>query len=89
MAANLIIAGHEVAVYNRTLGKAEKLVHLGAQAFTQASDVCRGEAVITMLANDDAVESVVFREQGILAHLPKGAVHISSSTISVATGHGA
>jgi 3-hydroxyisobutyrate dehydrogenase-like beta-hydroxyacid dehydrogenase len=84
MAANLIRAGHEVAVYNRTPGKAEKLVNLGAQAFTQASEVCHGEAVITMLANDDAVESVVFREQGILAHLPKGAVHISSSTISVA-----
>jgi 3-hydroxyisobutyrate dehydrogenase-like beta-hydroxyacid dehydrogenase len=84
MAANLIRAGHEVGVYNRTPGKAEKLVDLGAQAFTQASEVCRGEAVITMLANDDAVESVVFAEQGILAHLPKGAVHISSSTISVA-----
>ena len=84
MAANLIRAGHEVGVYNRTPGKAEKLIDLGAQAFTQASEVCRGEAVITMLANDDAVESVVFAEQGILAHLPKGAVHISSSTISVA-----
>jgi 3-hydroxyisobutyrate dehydrogenase-like beta-hydroxyacid dehydrogenase len=84
MAANLIRAGHEVAVYNRTPGKAEKLVDLGAKASTQASEVCHGEAVITMLSNDDAVESVVFAKQGILANLPKGAVHISSSTISVA-----
>jgi 3-hydroxyisobutyrate dehydrogenase-like beta-hydroxyacid dehydrogenase len=84
MAANLIRAGHEVAVYNRTPGKAEKLVDLGAKASTQASEVCHGEAVITMLSNDDAVESIVFAKQGILANLPKGAVHISSSTISVA-----
>jgi 3-hydroxyisobutyrate dehydrogenase-like beta-hydroxyacid dehydrogenase len=84
MAANLIRAGHEVAVYNRTPGKAEKLVDLGAKASTQASEVCHGEAVITMLSSDDAVESVVFAKQGILANLPKGAVHISSSTISVA-----
>lgn len=84
MAANLIRAGHEVAVYNRTPGKAEILVDLGAKASTQASEVCHGEAVITMLSNDDAVESVVFAKQGILANLPKGAVHISSSTISVA-----
>ena len=37
-----------------------------------------------MLANDDAVESIVFREDGIIDSLPVGATHISSSTISVA-----
>ena len=37
-----------------------------------------------MLADDRAVEGVVYGDQGILAHLPKGAIHISSSTISVA-----
>jgi 3-hydroxyisobutyrate dehydrogenase-like beta-hydroxyacid dehydrogenase len=84
MAANLLKAGHQVAVYNRTPGKAQALVDLGAQASGQVSEVCGGEAVITMLANDDAVEGVVFAEQGIIASLPKGAVHISSSTISVA-----
>jgi 3-hydroxyisobutyrate dehydrogenase-like beta-hydroxyacid dehydrogenase len=40
--------------------------------------------VITMLANDDAVENVTFGQSGIIANLAKGAVHISSSTISVA-----
>jgi 3-hydroxyisobutyrate dehydrogenase-like beta-hydroxyacid dehydrogenase len=84
MAANLIRAGHHVAVYNRTPGKTQALVELGAQASVQVSEVCRAEAVITMLTNDDAVESMVFAEQGIIASLPKGAVHISSSTISVA-----
>jgi 3-hydroxyisobutyrate dehydrogenase-like beta-hydroxyacid dehydrogenase len=38
----------------------------------------------TMLANDEAVASVTLGEGGIIASLPKGAIHISSSTISVA-----
>jgi 3-hydroxyisobutyrate dehydrogenase-like beta-hydroxyacid dehydrogenase len=38
---------------------------------------------MTMLANDDAVDNVVFGEHGVLASLAKGAIHISSSTISV------
>jgi 3-hydroxyisobutyrate dehydrogenase-like beta-hydroxyacid dehydrogenase len=84
MAANLLRAGHKLAVYNRTPGKTQALVDLGAQASARVSEVCRGEAVITMLANDEAVEGVVFAEQGVIASLPKGAVHISSSTISVA-----
>jgi 3-hydroxyisobutyrate dehydrogenase-like beta-hydroxyacid dehydrogenase len=40
--------------------------------------------VITMLANDDAVETVTFGEEGILASLSAGATHVSSSTISLA-----
>lgn len=83
MASNLLKAGHEVAVYNRTAGKASALTELGAQAAEQISGACRGEAVITMLSNDEAVESMVFGPQGILKRLSKGAVHISSSTISV------
>jgi 3-hydroxyisobutyrate dehydrogenase-like beta-hydroxyacid dehydrogenase len=48
------------------------------------SDACRSDAVITMLGNDEAVESIVFGEDGIIDRLPVGATHISSSTISVA-----
>ena len=36
-----------------------------------------------MLANDDAVKSVVYVDKGVLANLSRGAIHISSSTISV------
>ena len=43
-----------------------------------------GDAVFTMLADDGAVESVVLGQDGVLQHLAKGAMHISSSTISVA-----
>jgi 3-hydroxyisobutyrate dehydrogenase-like beta-hydroxyacid dehydrogenase len=83
MAANLIKAGHEVAVYNRTSGKTKALVELGAQAHSEIAAVCKGDAVITMLANDEAVESIVFGGSGILASLGKNAAHISCSTISV------
>ena len=84
MAANLLKAGHDVTVYNRTRTKVEALVAQGAKAAASVSDACRGDAVITMLANDDAVERVVFGGGGIIGSLPAGAPHISSSTISVA-----
>lgn len=84
MAANLIKAGHDVSVYNRTPAKAKELVERGARTAAQVADVCRGEAVITMLADDRAVENVVFGEHGVIAGLEKGAIHISMSTISVA-----
>ena len=84
MVANLLKAGYQVAIYNRTASKAEALVGLGAKAQRSIEAVCAADAVITMLSDDDAVESVVFGEGGVLASLPKGAAHISSSTISVA-----
>ena len=84
IAANLLKAGHEVAVYNRTFSKTEALVRLGAQAQRSVEAVCAAEVVITMLADDDALESIVFGTRGVLASLKKGAAHISSSTISVA-----
>jgi 3-hydroxyisobutyrate dehydrogenase-like beta-hydroxyacid dehydrogenase len=83
MAANLLKAGHVVSVYNRTTAKIEPLVSLGAEAAKSVADVSKNDAVFTMLANDNAVRSVVYGDKGILAHLAKGAIHISSSTISV------
>jgi 3-hydroxyisobutyrate dehydrogenase-like beta-hydroxyacid dehydrogenase len=84
MAQNLLKAGHELTVYNRTPGKAQALVAKGARAATEVADVCRGDVVITMLSNDDAVEDVTFGNKGALATLRKGAIHLSMSTISVA-----
>ncbi len=84
MAASLLKAGHDVTVYNRTSSKADELVKQGAVAAKRISDACAGDAVITMLADDGAVESVVYGDQGVRASLRQGAVHISSSTIGVA-----
>ena len=69
MAANLLKAGHDVTVYNRTRTKVEALVAQGAKAAASVSDACHGDAVMTMLANDDAVESVVFGDGGIIDSL--------------------
>ncbi len=82
MAANLLKAGHQVTVYNRTPGKAEALFAQGARAAASIFEACQGHAVITMLANDDAVESVVLGDGGVLASLLAGAIHVSSSTIA-------
>src|SRR5213080_1539306 len=84
MAANLLRAGHEVTVYNRTPGTAQGLVAQGARAAAGLADACRGDAVVTMLADDGAVEGAVFGEQGVIGSLGKGAIHVSMSTISVA-----
>ncbi len=84
MAANLLRAGHEVTVYNRTSSKGQALVEQGARAAAQVAEACRGEVVITMLADDAAVESVVFDNEGVIGSLGKGGIHISMSTISVA-----
>ncbi len=84
MAANLLAAGHQVTVYNRTPGKAAPLLAQGAQAAASVAAACRGDAVFTMLADDPAVEAVAFGPDGVVAHLAAGAVHVSCSTISVA-----
>jgi len=84
MAANLLRAGHEVTAYNRSQDKVDALVERGAHAARMVAQACGGDVVITMLANDDAVEAVTFGEEGILASLPSGATHVSSSTISLA-----
>ena len=84
MAANLLKAGHEVTVFNRTSAKAEPLVQQGARQVMQVADACGGDAVMTMLSDDKALGGVSFGDGGILKTLAKGAVHISLSTISVA-----
>lgn len=85
MAANLVKAGHEVVVYNRTPAKADALAAQGARKAAQIGEACQGEALITMLADDAALESVVLGEGGAAQSLAPGAIHISMSTVAVAT----
>ena len=84
MARNLLKAGHAVRVYNRTSSRAEPLEKEGAVVAKTPAEASAGDAVITMLANDEAVEETVFGEDGVLKGLKPGAAHISSSTITVA-----
>ncbi len=84
MAARLCQAGHEVIVYNRTYERTQPLVAQGAKAVRHVAEACDVEVVFTMLADDTAVEQMVFEGDGILESLKPGGVHVSCSTISVA-----
>ena len=84
MARNLLRAGHRVIAYNRTRSRAGALAVEGAAVAGTPADACAADAVLTMLADDAAVEQVTFEENGILAALPASAIHISHSTISTA-----
>src|SRR6266404_5948460 len=84
IARNLINAGHDLTVYNRTRSRAEPFASLGATiAKTPAEAAADREALITMIADDGAVEDVIFAPGNAISALPAGAVHISMSTISV------
>ena len=86
MATNLVAAGHKLRVYNRTASKADPLVKTGAELMSNSASVASsGGVVITMLADDAAVEAVVIGTHGIAQRLAPGGIHISMSTIAPAT----
>jgi 3-hydroxyisobutyrate dehydrogenase-like beta-hydroxyacid dehydrogenase len=84
MAANLVKAGHDVTVFNRSPGKSRSLIELGATEAVSLAAACGGDLVITMLADDEAASEVALGQGGLIDNLPKGAIHLSMSTISVA-----
>jgi 3-hydroxyisobutyrate dehydrogenase-like beta-hydroxyacid dehydrogenase len=84
MARNLLRAGHSLTAYNRTRSRTESLAAEGAKIAATPAEAARGDLVITMLADDAALDAIVFGDSGILATLAPGAVHISMSTVSVA-----
>jgi 3-hydroxyisobutyrate dehydrogenase-like beta-hydroxyacid dehydrogenase len=80
MATNLVKAGHEVAVWNRTPGKEEVE---GARTASSPAEAARGVEVIWMCVSDTkAVEGVLFGEQGAQESLTEGMIIADSSTIS-------
>jgi len=89
MALNLLRAGHEVRVFNRTRARVEALAQAGAFVAESATDAVEGaDAAITMLANDQAVRNMMFAsvppKGAPIDVLRKGAIHMGTSTISVA-----
>ncbi|MDR3750722.1 MAG: NAD(P)-dependent oxidoreductase [Terracidiphilus sp.] len=85
MARRLLEAGHELAVWNRTEGRAEPLIREGAiAAATPAEAELGADAVVTMLFDDAANEEVLYGANGLMDALSPGVLHISCSTISVA-----
>jgi 2-hydroxy-3-oxopropionate reductase len=85
MARNLVAAGHEVVVYNRSPGPREALVAAGARAVETPADVARAApVVITMLSDDRAVRDVVLGDGGVLDAAAPGSLLIDASTVTPA-----
>jgi 3-hydroxyisobutyrate dehydrogenase-like beta-hydroxyacid dehydrogenase len=84
IARNLLRAGHQLIVYNRTRSKAEALAAAGAQVANSLREAGTTEVVVSMLADDLAVEQTTLGDGGILNSLGRGGVHVSLSTISTA-----
>ena len=81
MVPNLVKAGHEVSVWNRNAAAASTLQ--GVTLLDSPAAAFQNDAVITMLADDKAVRSVIF-DSGALRSARKSCIHIMASTISLA-----
>jgi 3-hydroxyisobutyrate dehydrogenase-like beta-hydroxyacid dehydrogenase len=87
MARNLVKAGHDVCVWNRTAARAQALEKDGALVADSLADACDGATVVfTMVSDDSALIDVVSGSDdgpGLEESLAQGGVHVSLSTISV------
>ena len=85
MARRVLAAGHDLLVYNRTPQKAADLVQAGARAAATVSEACADrEVLITMVADDSALEEVALGSGGVRDSLPRGAIHVAMGTHGVA-----
>src|SRR5260221_5709241 len=86
MAKNLLKAGFEVTVYNRTAAKATPLQEAGAALAGSPGELWeKADTVITMVADDAALRQVHEGENGLLAGAAAGKTVIDMSTVSPAT----
>ena len=90
IAGNLLKAGQELCVWNRSAHRADALVAAGATLAASPLDAASDATVVfTMLADDAALHAVMNGEDGLLAGMPRGTLHVSLSTIAVATADAA
>ena len=86
MSLNLVKAGYELTVHNRTTQKTEPLAEAGARVASNPKEAAAGaDAVITMLLEDSNVEEVILGKDGVIESLSKGAIVVDMSTISPIT----
>jgi len=86
MASNLLKAGYELTVWNRSAEKCEPFVRKGARvADTPAGAVRDVDLVMYSLSNDQAIEEMVFGAKGILSGIKEGQIAIDMSTVLPAT----
>lgn len=82
MACNLVRAGYDVMVSNRTMSKCDPVVALGAKAGTYREVAESCNVVITMLPNSPQVKAVMLGENGIAAHMKSGSVFIDMTSVN-------
>jgi 3-hydroxyisobutyrate dehydrogenase-like beta-hydroxyacid dehydrogenase len=86
MAQNLIKAGYQLQVYNRTISKADELDQAAIIKCKTPAEAAAGvQFVVSMLSEDEILKEATSGKDGLLQTLPKGGVHISMSTISPET----
>jgi 3-hydroxyisobutyrate dehydrogenase-like beta-hydroxyacid dehydrogenase len=85
MASRLIDAGHQLTVWNRTQVTADAFAALGAVAAKSPADTVTGDVVITMLADDQAVEAV-WINAGLLQRMAPTTVHLNMASVSLRMG---
>jgi 3-hydroxyisobutyrate dehydrogenase-like beta-hydroxyacid dehydrogenase len=85
IARNIQKAGFPLTVYNRTASKTQPFVEAGATMVASAREAAAGaDVVLTSLMGDESVKAVVAGNEGVLAGLSPGAIHVETSTISPA-----
>ncbi|MCZ7533097.1 MAG: NAD(P)-dependent oxidoreductase [Acidimicrobiia bacterium] len=85
MARNLMNAGHDVTVWNRTVSRADDLAEAGARLAGSPAEVARlNEIVMICVSDTPDVEAVVFGPNGVAEGIRSGALIIDHSTISPA-----
>lgn len=78
---NLIKAGHNLTVYNRTKAKTDNLVALGAKWAASPKEVAtRSDLVFTMVGMPSDVENVYFSDDGVFAGLATGKIAVDLTT---------
>src|SRR5215211_4274939 len=83
MAKNLMEAGYELVLYNRTLEKAEELSEDGAEVAANPREVAENsEIIVTMLPDSPDVRNVVAGKDGVLEGIEEGSLLVDMSTIS-------
>ncbi|MBM7170046.1 NAD(P)-dependent oxidoreductase [Streptomyces sp. G44] len=81
IARNLLKAGHDVVVWNRSAAHAERLVAAGARRAASVMEAMRSPVVFSILSDDRAVTET-FIDSGVLSRVPAGTVHVNLATVS-------
>jgi 3-hydroxyisobutyrate dehydrogenase-like beta-hydroxyacid dehydrogenase len=86
IAGRILTGENDLVVHNRTPGRVDELAQAGARVAASIADACRGrEVVITMVADDAALEEVTLGDAGLRDSLAEGAIHMTMGTHGVAT----